>query len=131
MPVTYIIDHSQRTVFTSVKGTVTVEEMKEYLINLGKDISFNPSYANLTDFTNTTPFDAKGSDIQDLARLTPFGTGSRRAFVVDQQLHYGFSRMAQVFEESKNVQIKIFTKYSEALEWLGVHEPDSIERGKL
>ncbi len=118
MPVTYEIDVPQRLVNTIVVGKVTPVEMSAYQQQLKVDPAFLPDFDGLIDFTAAEPFEGTGEDIRRLVEEMPFNPGTRRAYIASIDLHFGLSRMAQVFAESKGLVCEVFRDRADALRWL-------------
>jgi hypothetical protein len=119
MPVSYTIDVPRRFVVTTVTGTVSVADMAAYQRALAADPDFSPMFDSLSDFTDSEPFQAEAAEIRQLAENMPFRAGARRAFVASSDLHYGLSRMAQVYTAASGVEAQVFRDRASALAWLG------------
>ena len=121
MPVSYTVDPSRGLVMTSVEGAVTPEEMFAYHDALRADPAFSSTFDSVTEYAEGSAFEGSPADIRRLVEGLPFNPGTRRAYVATVDLHFGLSRMAQVFAESKGVEVGVFRDRTEALRWLG-HE---------
>lgn len=118
MPIEYTIDAERRLILTNVTGVVAPADMLEHYRTLAADPAFDPEFDALVDFSGAAPFEAKGEEIRDIARAVPNARGTRRALVVDRDLHYGFGRMASA-ARAHDLEIQVFRSRAEALTWLG------------
>ena len=50
--------------------------------------------------------------------MSPFGAGSRRAFLVPHSLTFGLARMYKVFQSPSGAEICAFQSADEAKKWL-------------
>jgi hypothetical protein len=119
MPVTYQIDAGRSLVTTIVVGNVSPADMHAYQSDLRADPAFSPDFDGVTDFTDAEPFEGTSDDIRRLVAELPFNPGTRRAYVAPIDLHFGLSRMAQVYAETKGVIVEVFRDRAAALAWLG------------
>jgi hypothetical protein len=119
MPVTYQIDAGRSLVTTIVVGNVSPADMHAYQADLRADPAFSPDFDGVTDFTDAEPFEGTSDDIRRLVAELPFNPGTRRAYVAPIDLHFGLSRMAQVYAETKGVIVEVFRDRAAALAWLG------------
>jgi hypothetical protein len=118
LPIEYVIDTEQRLIATTVTGVVAASEMLAHYRTLQADPAFDPAFDAIVDFSGAAPFGASGEEVRELARNVPGATGTRRALVVDRDLHYGFGRMASSARASE-LEIQVFRSRAEALAWLG------------
>lgn len=126
MPTEYVIDKAQKTVFTTLYGTLTLKEGVEHHHRLASDPDFDISYNELIDGGALEKVGLNTSGIFSLSQSCPFGPTARRAiYSTDRQLYYGFARMFQTLAGGKHGEIEVFKERDEALQWLGVEMPDS------
>ena len=117
MPVRFEIDLERRRVVTTWEGDVTLAENRNFIEALGADPDFDPSLDQLSDARSVTT--AVPSDrLADLARSQVFGSGSRRAIVVDSDLVFGVSRMYQAYTGQGGPEVRVFRDLEEANSWL-------------
>jgi hypothetical protein len=119
MPVRFTVDPIHSLVLTVIEGPVTPGEMFAYHAALRKAPSFSPSFDCLTEYDAGSSFVGSPADIQRLVEGMPFDAGTRRAYVASVDLHFGLSRMAQVYAERKGVEVRVFRDRAAALVWLG------------
>ena len=66
-----------------------------------------------------------GSDaVRGLAQNSPYGAGSRRAIVVDQDSVFGLSRMFGALVVEGSSEIEVFRDMEAACGWLGLDASD-------
>ena len=82
MPVTHRIEASLRVVFSTFHGVVTADEIRIANQGLLDAPAFESSFRQLLDHKKATELDLTAEEIQTLAGISPFGEGSRRAFLV-------------------------------------------------
>jgi hypothetical protein len=95
-----------------------------------EDPRFPDSAAFLLDVTRSESLSTRPTD--DLRSITEFmgrragKIGKRCAILATTDLHYGLMRMAGVFAEEYGVEVKVFRRLEEALDWLGVRAPQEF-----
>ncbi len=113
------IDKERRLVFSSGDGVLTREGIVAYRALLLKDPDFDPTFSQLADFTKYTGTALEPEEIRQLANDNLFSPGSRRAFVVKDDLQFGLARMFEIYRDLKGeTGIRVFRSYDEALEWI-------------
>jgi len=126
LPIRYVIDKGQKTVFTSLYGTLTAKEAAEHHHRLGDDPDFDPTYKELIDGEAVDTVTLNIAGIVDLSRSCPFLAEAKRAiYSTDKQLYYGLARMFQTLAGGVHGDIRVFKKLDEATDWLGVTKPCS------
>ncbi|MGB2643243.1 MAG: hypothetical protein WBG02_15330 [Candidatus Acidiferrum sp.] len=119
MPAFYKIDKERRLVLSSGTGIFNLEDARLHQERLLADSDFDPSYAQLLDFTHTTQIDLTAADIQQLALRNIFSPNSRRAILVPNDLAYGLGRMYEILREASGERgIRIFRNLEDALDWV-------------
>jgi hypothetical protein len=119
MPASYAIDKQKRLVVTSAWGKCTVEDALEFRRQILKDEDFDPSFAQLADFSAVTTIDISPGEVRMLAWMSPFSPGSRRAIVVQSQLAFGLARIFETLRTLRGERyIRVFHTREEALAWI-------------
>jgi hypothetical protein len=119
MPVSYAIDKQKRLVVTCAWGKCTVEDVLEFRRQIQKDDDFDPSFAQLADFSGVTIADISPSEVRMLAWMNPFSPDSRRAIVAHSKLAYGLSRIFETLRSLRGDRhIRVFHTREEALAWI-------------
>jgi hypothetical protein len=121
MPVDYRIDSERRIVFSTGTGAVTVQEILAYQQRLRQDPAFSADFNQLFDYRTVSAEQLRTTDIQGLAETDVFSPGSRRAFVVSEDVTFGLARMFEMFRDS-NERIVVFRNINEARRWLGLDD---------
>ena len=119
MPAEYIIDKSQRMVFTKAYGDLNDQEAYAHQDKLRDDPDFDPSFSQLIDSTNVTNAESLSlKAIYALAEKNPFGTGSRRAFVASNRLLFVMFHVFEAITKDHPDEIVIFKDLTEARKFL-------------
>ena len=118
MPATYEIDVAQSLILSMVTGVVSAAEMEAHQAAIAADPRFSPTFDTLMEFGPDSLFNGTGGDIQRLSQSNPYGRGTRRAYVVANDLHFGLSRMAQEYSDMTGTQVELFRDRQAAMAWL-------------
>jgi hypothetical protein len=122
----YKIDIERRLVLSFGTGVLTKEDILGHMDRLSKDPDFDPEFSQVSDFTQLTGLDIEPEDVRQIAHRNLFSPRSRRAFVVKDDLQYGFARMFQIHRELNGEEgIRVFRIFDEALDWILVGKADS------
>ena len=119
MATDYTIDPQRRIVFSTTHGVGSAREFMAHQQQLRDDPLFAPDFHQLYDLRNLENHDATTTDLQRLAAQSAFGAGSRRAFVVSKDVHFGMVRMFELMREGGD-HIMVFRDMAEARRWLGL-----------
>ena len=120
MPGGYAIDMSRSLVLSRGWGVVTGGLMLAHAEALAADPRFRPDMRQLTDLRAVTDLDITAATIRQLAALSPFGPGARRALIVGSDYVYGMARMFQILRERAQDDLGVFRTAPEAVQWLGL-----------
>ncbi len=132
MPLTYRIDKSLKTVFSKGEGVVTSRELIDFQWALLRDPNFEPSFNHLLDGTAITEFDLPADDFLSVASRDPFGTRSRRAYVIsDGLIGHGMFRMGQSLRDAEPGDSELFHDIAEARKWLGLVSTERPDRRSI
>lgn len=119
MPADYIIDPDHNVVFSRGTGVFTREDYINHMRALICDPMFKSSYNQIVDCRSISAIALTSEEIREVAMKSVFGRGSRRAFVVASDLHYGLSRMLASYSDlSAGHAIEVFRTMELALAWL-------------
>lgn len=104
---------------SSAYGVFSRADSVAHKEELLKDPDFDPSYAQIADFTQVTKFELSAEDIQELAQVSVFSPQSRRALVVPSDVSYGLARMFGTLRETEGEnELGVFRSVEEALNWV-------------
>ena len=103
--------------FSTWSGAVTLDEALAHHESLRSDPDFEPHLCQLSDARGVTSA-VTSEGVQEIARKSPFGAGSRRAIVVDSDLVYGVSRIYQARADQVGSEVRVFREIDEALAWI-------------
>ena len=131
MPGGYLIDLPRRLVLSRAWGYASDEELLRHAQALAADPDFHPSFAQVADLRAVEDFELRVSTLRELASLSPFGAGSRRALVVGSPAAYGMARMFQVFRQRSPDAVQVFRTLAAALEWLTLADHEAAILGLL
>jgi hypothetical protein len=119
MPAFYKIDKERKLVMSSATGVFNKAVALDHQNRLLADPDFDPSYSQLMDYTHVTQIDLSAADVGLLAVRNVFSPDSRRAFLVPNDLAFGFARMFEIIRENAGERgIRIFRTLEEALDWV-------------
>jgi len=120
VPHVQMIDAALRLVLVRAWGTVSDEELAEHARALRADPRFRPDFRQLGDLRGITTLDATRAGIRQLAELSPFGAGARRAIVVGSEVAFGMARMYELMRGEGQDEVEVFRDLPAALDWLGI-----------
>jgi hypothetical protein len=119
MPAFYKIDKKNRLVMTTGSGTLTMADSLGHQEKLRDDPEFDPSYAQLLDFSHVSKVELNSEDIRRIAKESIFSPTSRRAILVTNDTAYGLARMFEILRETAgDTGIEVFRSLDEALDWV-------------
>ena len=122
MPVSYTIDLALALVLSRAWGVVTGDAFLAHAHALAADPRFHPAFRQLADLRGVTRGTVGRAAILQLASLSPFGHGARRAIVAPSPLAYGLSRMFEILREPFPDEMQGCHSLTEACAWLGVSQ---------
>jgi hypothetical protein len=120
MPCSYTIDLARSLVLSRGWGVLTDGELLAHVRALTIDPRFVRSFHQLADLRDVADVEVSASTIREMARLNPYGDGSRRAVVVTSDVLFGMARMYQILREEPTDELEVFRKLDDALRWLGI-----------
>lgn len=123
MPLDYEIDGDHRLVRSRAWGFLTDAETKAHYLRIAADPAFDPSFSLLCDLRGVTQIEAAPATLRELAKFSTFARGTRRAFVVFDDEHFGLARMLQAFCELEGAEVGVFRDLPAAYQMLGVPGP--------
>lgn len=118
MPYDYEIDVHRRLVRVRRWGDVDAGEIAESYARIAADPRFLPVFNQLADLTGMEHLELTGDAIRDLSRIRLFGQGTRRAFVVSRDLHFGLLRVFEAHAEMSGQEVEVFRDPAAAERWL-------------
>ena len=119
MPVSSKIDKERRLVICEAFGDLVSEDGPALQRLIADDPDFDPSFSQLLDMTRVTSVDVNAEAVRRLAQTSVFSPAARRAFVVNSEVLFGFSRMFEILRDAKGATaVKIFRSRDEAMRWL-------------
>ncbi len=123
MPAHHIIDIANRLVLTVFTGVLTLHDVNENSEQLHADTSFDPSFAELIDFSAVSEIQIDIRELGMLLKRDPFSTISKRALVIGlPDSVYGAAQMYRLMRDSE-LCVGIFHTIAEASRWLSGSEP--------
>jgi hypothetical protein len=114
----YRIDLEKHRVVSVAVGGLEVDDIRAHMKAVGEDSDFRKDMDQLVDFTAVSQFGVSGEQIRRAAPHSPFGDGSRRAFVGSSDLMFGISRMFELSFSDKHGAVEVFRSVEEAERWL-------------
>jgi hypothetical protein len=125
MPADFRIEQEQRLIRTRAWGVLSDAETLTHYSEIAHHPAFDPTFNLLCDLRGVTFIEAAPHTLRDLARLSTFARGTRRAFIVSVDEHFGLARMLQAFCELQGTEVGVFRSMREAHDWLGLPPPES------
>ena len=120
MPCGYTIDLARSLVLSRGWDVLTDGELLAHVRALTIDPRFVRKFHQLADLRDVVDVEVTASTIREMARLNPYGVGSRRAVVVTSDVLFGMARMYQILRDQPADELEIFRKLEDALRWLGI-----------
>jgi hypothetical protein len=119
MPAVYKIDKERKLVLSTGSGFVTKEEVFSHQDQILKDPDFDPSFSELADFAQLTDTDIGIGDLRTIAQRDVFSIHSRRAFIVNGDVAFGFAKIFEVYRQLAGAGgIRVFRTLDEAWDWI-------------
>ena len=120
MSVEYRIDKDYETVYLTLKGEVTAEEIMDILGEVFESEDYQPHFSGISDLRGLH-WESNQSDLRKLVQFILKYRGRigrhRSAIVVSSERAFGMSRMFEVFSEQTPIRVRVFRDYDEALGW--------------
>lgn len=129
MPLDYEIIPELGLVHSRAWGVLSDAETMAHYARIAQDPSFQPSFSLLCDLRGVNHIEAAPQTLRDLARSSTFAPGTRRAFIVHNDEHFGIARMLQAFCELQGATVGVFRTLREACDMLEVPIPGGGETG--
>ena len=114
---------SLAVVYSTSHGVLTGDDLLAHRENLVRDPEVDLDHRQLWDFRGVIKVAVSRKDLMELLESTsPFGQGSRRAFVAASDVDYGMLKMIQLLRGTCAGEIMVFRDIHEARRWLAVPE---------
>jgi len=120
MSASYRIAKSLETVFTSLEGVVTDDDLLGYRRELESDPDFDPAFAQLIDCRGVAEVALDSETIRTIARPSVYAPGAKRAIVATRDAVYGLARMYERLRGGESDEVRVFRDIEEARRWLGL-----------
>ncbi len=121
MPETYLIDTQRGVIFSKGTGVFTYADFCEHMARMRADPRFRPDFKQLVDCRTATAIDLTGEQVSELAGRSILSVGTRRAFVVSNDLQFGLTHMFAAYRENRGEKdARVFREMRDALAWLGL-----------
>lgn len=111
MPGGYLIDQTRLIVLSRAWGVLKDSELVAHARALAADPRFAPYLNQLSDFRDVTDFQVTAATIRELVALSPFGAGSRRAFVMGADVGLGLARMFEIMRDPSPAESHLDKRY--------------------
>lgn len=121
VPADYKIDKKRRLVHSFGSGMLSKDDVLGHMNRISVDPDFDPTFSQLLDFTKVTDIDFGPAEVREFAERNIFAPHARRAFVVQNDLHFALARMFEIHRELRGeTGIGVFRTEEEAMEWITV-----------
>ncbi len=114
----YTVTVSERLVFVKFGKVLSFDAIKDYAVALGADPSFDPTFSEIIDISESKDFNFSTKESLKLADMVdPFSIGARRAFVARtlEQIHAA-QKHQLLRNDKRNTQV--FSTVAEAKRWI-------------
>jgi len=118
MSASYRIVKSLGTVFTSLEGVVTDDDLLGHRQQLESDPDFDPAFAQLIDCRGVTEVALDSRTIRSIATPSVYAPGAKRAIVATRDAVYGLARMYERIRGGESDEVRVFRDIEEARRWL-------------
>ncbi len=118
MPISYEVDAPSQLMVVTLHGVVTTEDIRAIQSALSSGPAFEPGFSQLLDLRGITRMDLSTSDVRRSADASPLKE-VRRAFVVEEDFHFGLVRQFGVFRDGVD-EVRVFRDIAKARGWLGL-----------
>jgi SpoIIAA-like len=130
MTVKYSFLEKWKLVLVRISESVTYEQMTEYLKSLSIDPRYQPPMNKLVDFRECGNYTLTREEAEKFAilnrELDHVFANEKCAIVAPGDLEYGMSRVHEMYTSGSGMEISVFRRLRDALEWLGI-DPDVFE----
>jgi hypothetical protein len=131
VPADYKIDKDGRFVLSTGTGRLSKEDVLSHMNRISTDPDFDPSFSQLLDFTKVTEVGFGPQEIREFAERNIFAPSARRAFLVQNDLHFALARMFEIHRELRGESgIGVFRKVEDAIDWIAAGNHASSKRSE-
>jgi hypothetical protein len=125
MPIDYRVDRALHTVFATVTGALTDDELLDFAQKTANDPEFRSGLHELVDVRAAQVQQLTSRGLRRAAEIFSAFDSSRPspariAFVAEADVVFGMSRMYQAFRSDSPAEIGVFRDMGEARAWLGL-----------
>jgi hypothetical protein len=118
MTASYRIAKSLGTIFTSLEGVLTDDDLITHQQELESDSDFDPAFAQLIDCRGVTEVAIESATIRAIATPSFYAPGAKRAIVATREAVYGLARMYERLRGGESNEVRVFRDLKEARRWL-------------
>jgi hypothetical protein len=136
MPLTYSIELNGSLILATASGTVTNQDLSDYVSALAKDVRVKPGMKELIDLRGAAGAEVTSNGLISLATFSVSQKerfrGTRCAIVADRDLAFGLAKMYEAYSKGEGIPVerKVFREFDEACKWLGIDPGDIKKRLK-
>lgn len=120
--ITHEIDTARSFVFAEIRGEVSEEDVIAWVEELLRELAGSTRIGGVVDVRHVTTFEISGETIRYLVEMVAKNefifAGSRWAFVAEQEVVYGMTRMYQLMRDAAPYELEPFRTIEEARAWL-------------
>lgn len=126
VPTFYRIDKKRRFVHSTVSGEFTYDEAIAHQRDLSADRDFDPTFAQICDFTYATLAKISSEEVVKFAQRSIFSPDARRALIIPNLPDYGLGRMYETVRGLEGqTGVRAFRTLEEAVDWVVGSLPDA------
>jgi hypothetical protein len=130
MTVEYSFLEEWKLVLVRMSESVTFGQMTDYLKTLSRDSRYQPPMNKLVDFRKCENYALTREEAEKFAilnrELSHIFANEKCAIIAPGDLEYGMSRVHEMYTSGSGMDINVFRRLSDALDWLGI-DPDVFE----
>jgi len=117
------IDEQTGIPIVTVYGELTYADVRQFLSAIADIPAYRDSYKRLWDLRHVAGLPSTNTVHGIAASVRSDTTPRMAAFVVDQNVHFGLTRMFEMLSEQPGITRRVFRDYEQAWTWLLKAEP--------
>lgn len=121
MPISYRIDHAGSRILVTLTDPFDIAQVDAYNVQLFADPGFRPGFDLLADMQirhyNMSAIVLRGQ-AERAGRLKGRFSGRQALVCHENRLLYGMARMYELFSKPFGIEVRVFTRMSQAEQWL-------------
>lgn len=112
------ISRDRSLVITNYHGHLTVSDIADAAFKIRYTPGFKSQFNEIMDLSDVRDIRIPPGIIAEVAGMSPFGRGSRRAIVAPTDLGFGIGHQYKIFQNQYGPVCKVFRDSTAAWHWL-------------